>query len=293
MHYLYYPGCSLKATGKPYEESLLAVFRALGIDVDELKDWNCCGATTYMGVDEVQAFALAARNLALAERQASGAAVVAPCNACYLVLNKAQHYVSEYPDIRKRVTRALKVIELEYCGDVNVRHPLDILVNDYGIERIGQEVKQPLAGLNVACYCGCQIVRPYSTFDDQHNPQSMERLLRAAGANVIDWPLKTRCCGAALTGTIPTAGTGLSDLLLKEARRRGANTIATCCPLCQHNLECYQAEGRGESGTLVQTPVVYFTQLLGLALGLKPKSLGLKRMLIALQPPAQATRAVL
>ena len=292
MHYLYYPGCSLKATGRPYEESLLAVMRELGVDVEELADWSCCGATTYMGVDENQAFALAARNLALAERNCSDgcANLMAPCNACYLVLNKAKHYVAEYPQVRERVTGALSSINLKYRGDVAVRHPLDIITNDIGLEAVGKHVKRPLTGLKVACYYGCQIVRPYSTFDNQYNPTSMDELLRALGAEVVEWPLKTRCCGGALTGTVPNTGQRLSYFLLKEARRAGASLVATCCPLCQHNLECYQDEIEHDFAEHGQPAVAYFTQLMGLAMGLRPAELGLQRMLTPVQRVAlQAT----
>lgn len=289
MRYVYYPGCSLKATGKPYEESLLAVFRELGLQVDELADWSCCGATTYMGVDEMQAFALATRNLALAERvDPSGhATLMTPCNACYLVLNKAKQYVADYPEVNERVSGALLAIDLDYRGDVAVRHPLDILLNDVGLETIRKHIKIPLSGLKVACYYGCQIVRPYATFDDQYQPQSMDRLLRAIGAETVDWPLRTRCCGGALIGTNASAGLGLNCLLLEEARRLGAQAIATCCPLCQHNLECYQQEIGNEFGVNAEISVAYFTQLLGVALGLHPDALGMQRMLTPVRQTVQ------
>ena len=175
MRYAYYPGCSLRGTGRSYEESLLAVFRALDVEFDEIEDWNCCGATTYMSVDELTSYALASRNLALAER--SHSEIIAPCAACYLVLNKTQHYIREYPSIKVVVTRALDTIGLEYHDRIKVRHPLDVLLNDVKPETIAAKVKVPLNGLKIAPYYGCQIVRPYSTFDDQRNPTSMERLL--------------------------------------------------------------------------------------------------------------------
>ncbi len=281
MRYFYYPGCSLKSSGKPYEESLLAVFDKLGVKMQELPEWSCCGATTYMGVDEVQAFALAARNLAIAEKSDGNepACLVAPCNACYLVLNKAQHYIAEYKDVRQRVTGALHEIGLNYHGDVKVRHPLDVLINDVGLDVIKKNVKKPLKGMKVACYYGCQVVRPYATFDDQQNPTSMDKILRALGAETIDWPLKTRCCGASLMGTVQAAGLRLSYILLKEARGLGADTVATCCPLCQHNLECYQGDMANEFGEGAESPVAYFTQLMGIALGIQDRALGLQRLM--------------
>jgi heterodisulfide reductase subunit B len=290
MQYFYYPGCSLKATGKAYEESLLAVFGKLGLKLQELPDWNCCGATTYMGVDEVQAFALAARNLALAEKLSDAwpVTLIAPCNACYLVLNKAQRYIAEYKAVKQRVCSALYEIDLTYCGEVQVRHPLDVLINDIGLDAVHKSVSRPLEGMKAACYYGCQIVRPYATFDNQYNPTSMDKILRVLGAKTVEWPLKTRCCGASLTGTVQSAGLHLSYILLKEARRSGADTVSTCCPLCQHNLECYQPEIRKLYGEGAQAPVLYFTQLMGLALGIPGKALGLQRLMIPIHLAAAA-----
>ncbi len=289
MNYLYYPGCSLKATGRAYEESLLAAFEHLGTPLYELTDWSCCGATAYMSIDELKAFALAARNLALAERQDVTAGeetveLVAPCSACYLVLNKAQRYVEEYAEIGRKVSAALQTANLRYEGRVRVRHPLDVLVNDIGLEPISQRVKRPLNGLRVACYYGCQIVRPYATFDDQHNPMTMDRLMQALGAQTIDWPLKARCCGGSLTGTIQEVGLRLSFILLKEAKKRGADVVATACPLCQFNLECYQDRMSRQFEEKIELPVAYFTQLVGLAFGVPERRLGLQRLFIPLQP---------
>jgi heterodisulfide reductase subunit B len=292
MSYLYYPGCSLGSTGKAYDESGRFVFQALGAPLEELEDWNCCGATAYMAVSELQAVAISARNLALAERQRAGKGpvdVVAPCAACYLGLAKAQHYLAESEEVSEVVHNGLKAAGLGYQGRVRVRHPLDVLVNDVGIEKIKSETKRPLKGVRVACYYGCQIVRPYATFDDQFDPRTMDEILRAAGAEIVDWPLKTRCCGASLTGTIQDVGLRLSFVLLKEAKRRDATVIATACPLCQFNLECFQPKMRSWYGEDASIPVAYFTQLLGIALGGDRKALGLGRLMVPLEPALKAT----
>ena len=286
MSYLYYPGCSLKSTGRPYEESMLAVCKALQIPMEEVEDWNCCGATAYIAVDEDKAYALAARNLALAERQkqnngSTPTNLVAPCNACYLVLMKAQHYITENGH---RIREALKQGRLEYHGKVQVRHPLDVFVNDIGLEKIKAQVKEPLSDLRVACYYGCQIVRPYATFDDQYNPTAMDRLMETLGAESIAWPLKTRCCGGSLTGTIEEVGLRLSYFILKEAQKRGANVVATACPLCQLNLECYQDRMNRLFQDDLRMPVVYFTQLIGKAFGISDREIGLHRLFVPLQP---------
>ncbi len=287
MRYAYFPGCSLKGSSKAYEESLLAVFDTLGEGLDELDDWNCCGATAYFAIDEAKAYALAARNLALAEDQAGNDApvdLVAPCAGCYMMLLKAERRLSEQQSIRGRIDGALQAGGLSYRGRARARHPLDVLVNDIGLERIADAVTRPLGGLRVACYYGCLLVRPHATFDDQYSPTSMDRLMRTIGAEPVDWPLKVRCCGGSccggpLVGTIREAGLRLIHDLLKEAKSRGADVLATACPLCQFNLECFQERVTREFGEPVELTVGFFTQLLGLALGLDERRLGIHRML--------------
>jgi heterodisulfide reductase subunit B2 len=283
MSYLYYPGCSLKGTGRAYEESMLPVFRALNAPLEELEDWNCCGATAYMAISELKAFVLSARNLALAEAKKGGADtidLVAPCTACYLGLNKTNKYFKEYERIHRKVSEALKAADLAYKGTVKVRHPLDIIINDIGLEKVSGLIKKPLKGLKVACYYGCQMVRPYADFDDQNNPTSMNKVMTALGAETLEWPLKTRCCGGSLTGTVQETGMRLSYLILKEAMRRGADMVATACPLCQFNLECYQNAMSGTFKDKIDIPVAYFSQLMGIAFGLKDKEIGLKRLFV-------------
>ena len=278
MKFSYFPGCSLKGLGRAYEESLLPVLKHLGVELEELEDWNCCGATAYMAVDEAKACVLAARNLALTEKSGHQQ-LLAPCAACYLVLNKTQHYVHDFPAMKETVDRALAAVDLKLSGTIPVRHPLDMLLNDVGLEAIRQKVARPLSGLKVAPYYGCQLVRPYATFDDQYNPTTMDRLLEALGATVIRYPLKTKCCGGSLTGTVPEAGTRMVYILLNEARKRGADCLATVCPLCQFNLDAYHFELTRQYGPVL-LPTVYFTQLMGLAFGLPEKELGLHRAAI-------------
>lgn len=290
MKYAYFPGCSLKGLGRAYEESLLPVMKHLGVELRELPDWNCCGATAYMAVDEAKACVLAARNLALAE-QSGNQQILAPCAACYLVLNKTKHYIQDYAAMRQTVQHALSQVGLTYSGNTPVRHPLDVLLNDVGIEAIKQKVQRPLKGLKVATYYGCQIVRPYSTFDDQYNPTSMDRLIEALGASVVRYPLKTKCCGGSLTGTLPEAGIRLVYILHNEARKRGADCLATVCPLCQFNLDAYHAQITSQYGSVL-VPAVYFTQLMGLAFGLPERELGLNRAAIPFKwRPSAATVA--
>ncbi|MCX8155483.1 MAG: CoB--CoM heterodisulfide reductase iron-sulfur subunit B family protein [Verrucomicrobiae bacterium] len=282
MKFSYFPGCSLKGTGKAYEESLLPVLQALDIQLEELDDWNCCGATAYMAVDEAKACILASRNLAMAEKMGHQA-LMAPCSACYLVLNKTKKYLKESPAVHKVVQQALTSAGLTYSGNVPVRHPLDVFVNTIGLDAIKKRVKRPLKGLKVAPYYGCQIVRPYATFDSAENPTTMDRLMEALGASVVRFPLKTRCCGASLTGTLPEPGLLCSYIILKEAIKRGADVIATVCPLCQFNLDGYH-DKIAAKWEPVRIPTVYFSQLMGLAFGIPAEQLGLHRCIVPMKP---------
>jgi heterodisulfide reductase subunit B len=172
MKYLYYPGCSLKSSGRSYEESLLAVFKVLGIELQEIDDWNCCGATNYMAMNELKAISITTRNLALAEMQGGSGEIqiVAPCNACYMGLLKTQTYLNQEEALRNQVLANLKAAGLKYEGRVRIRHPLDVLVNDFGLEKLKLAVKKPLKDLKVVSYYGCQAVRPIAAFDDARDP---------------------------------------------------------------------------------------------------------------------------
>ncbi len=283
MSYTYYPGCSLKGIGKVYEESLLAVFEALGHSLDELDDWNCCGATTYMGIDQTQALALAARNLSLAENEKLKD-LVAPCNACYFVLRRVDDYRARYPELMNRVLGVLRDMGLDYQGRVRVRHPLDVLFDDIGVEEIKKHVKRDLKGVRVACYYGCLYSRPYGTPEEWRFPSKMDDMFSALGVEVVDFALRTRCCGGSLTGTVEDVGQRLVYVLLREAKRSKADMLVTMCGLCQFNLEAYQRAAGKHFGEDVRMPVLYFTQLLGMLLGLPEKKLGLHRLFVP--PPA-------
>jgi heterodisulfide reductase subunit B len=158
-----------------------------------------------------------------------------------------------------------------------VRHPLEVLYNDVGIEKIRGMVKRPWRGGRIACYYGCQVVRPFDEVDKPHNPTRMDELMQAAGAPTVDYALKTKCCGGSLTGTMHDVGVRLNYILLKEAARKGAEAIVTICPLCQFNLDAYQNEIRKQSGENLSMPILYFTQVLGWAVGGDPARLGLRR----------------
>jgi heterodisulfide reductase subunit B len=273
----YFPGCSLSGTGRAYDESLRALFRRLEIGLKELEDWNCCGATSYMSIDERAAFVLSGRNLGLA-RQAGEDDLMVPCAACYLALRKTQHYTGQYPEIAGQVRQSVEAAGLPQGNGVRVRHPIEALYTEIGPARIKKAVVRKWEGGKVACYYGCQIVRPFGDVDDPHYPTRMDELLRAAGIPTVDFALKTKCCGGSLTGTTPEVGKRLNYIILKEALRKSAAALATACPLCQYNLDAYQRE-MGGPGERFDIPILYFSQLLGWALGAEPKELGLKRQI--------------
>jgi len=290
MEYLYYPGCSLEAAARQYDESLRAVFAALNIGLKELEDWNCCGATMYMSVSETTSLAISARNLALAG-QDGGRELVAPCSACYTVLLKTHRFLQESPELREKVDRLLGEAGLRYNLNVRVRHPLDVLVNDVGIEAIAAAAQRSLRGVRFAPYYGCQIVRPERGFDDREFPESMDRLFERLGATAVYFPMKTRCCGGMLMTTFPQVCLELVKELLECAVENGAACIVTTCPMCQVNVEAYQKRVNKEFKKTFEIPVLFFTQLLGLALGCSERDLGLQRNLVPLKTPLPAAVA--
>ncbi len=281
MPYSYYPGCALHATSTAYDKSVRAVFSALGEQLEEVDDWNCCGATMYMSYKETVALAISARNLALAEKQ--GNDLVVPCSACFTVLSKTRRFMDEMPQLREDVGKALAVADLHPDYSVEVRHPLEVLINDIGIERIGIECERSLSGISAACYYGCQIVRPErATGDDPELPTALDRLCEAAGANTVDFPTKTRCCGGMLNTTFEQVALDLVEEILTWTTDAGANVVVTVCPLCQFNLEMYQKKLVGRDGLRREIPVLFFTQLVGLALGCSREDLGLDQMVVPL-----------
>lgn len=283
MKYTYYPGCSVSATANIYQESIDAVAPALGLELEELDDWNCCGATAYMSVKELMSFAISARNLALAERLRRD--VVTPCSACYTVLNKTNHYFAEYPDLRAKIGQALEAGGLTYGGSVKVRHLAEVICTDVGCEELSKKITKKLAGLKVASYYGCQIVRPEKGFDDPDEPTKLDDLARAVGAEPVDYRMKTACCGASLMGTREDLALRLCKNLLLDAERKGAHCLVTTCPLCQMNLDIYQGKVNHLFKTKFDLPIIYFTQLIGLAMGMEPGKLGLDRLAVKLTKP--------
>lgn len=283
--YLFYPGCSMESSAKAYMESLNTILEPLELTFEEIDDWNCCGATEYLGINLIPAYSLIARNLALAAKQKNNAngsgstrTVVAPCSACYLNLAKADYYMQERPSLGAKVNEALRAGGLQYTpGTLDVRHLIDVLVYDVGVETIRSKVVRPLTGLRVAPYMGCMLPRPdyKHRWSDHEHPTELDDLLRALGADVIDYPLTTECCGGHMTQIGPETAFELIRRLIADADDRGAQMMATVCPMCQMNIDAYQNEMNHYFHTDYHMPILFFTQLMGLAFGRDPKELGI------------------
>lgn len=268
--YLYYPGCSLKATAHAYGQSAVRVVEMLGLTFEEVKDWNCCGATEYMSISSIPAYSLIARNLALAAQQGQ-ADLVSPCSACYLNLRKTNDNMSKHAGLNDRVNRALAAGGLSYEPDsLRIRHLLDMIVEDVGYEAIAAQVRQPLKGLRVAPYYGCLLVRPARNGYNPEYPTHLDRLMQTLGATVVDFPLKTHCCGGHMTQISEETAFELIRRLLDNALDYQADAIVTICPMCQLNLDAYQPQVNAMFGTDFHIPILFFTQVMGLAFGLLP-----------------------
>jgi len=278
--YAYFPGCSLETMAESYNVSAVETARALGVELKELEDWNCCGATAYFHIDEILAHALCARNLAMAERE--NLDLVAPCSGCYKNLYFTNAHLKKDAELAEHINFALEADNLHFSGAIGVRHLIEVFVKDVGVGEIKKRVCNPLKGLPVAPYYGCQLLRPQKDNDQEQieRPQFFEGLLSALGAEPVTYPYKLRCCGGSLIITNRKAALAMVHSLLQSAVEEHAQVIATICPLCQINLECYQKQVNREFGTRFSLPVMYFTQLLGLALGIPAKRLGIGTELV-------------
>jgi heterodisulfide reductase subunit B2 len=287
VKYAYYPGCSLEAGSAAYDMSVRAVLNQLEVQLDELDDWNCCGATEYFSQNELVATSVIARNLALVDGDHDQ--LVAPCAACFLNLKKTDKLMSDHPAMKRKVNEALAAGGLRYHpGRVRVRHLLDVLYTDIGPEAIKAKVVQPLTGLRVAPYYGCQIVRPLNGFDNPEYPMKMDEMFGWLGAEVVDYPVKAHCCGGHMTQISEPEAFELIRRLLQSADDYRADLILCMCPMCQLNMDAYQARVNSHFSTDFKLPIVFFTQLLGVALGIDLKKLGFGKELVAAEPVIRA-----
>jgi heterodisulfide reductase subunit B len=281
----YYPGCALEGTGHAYNRSTRAVGKALGLELDEVKNWNCCGAMEVKNVDpKVQTY-LSSRVMSIAANEMGAKTVMAPCNGCYHNLKKAEHDLAHDAASRDVVDRlSQKAGHATYrAGQLETIHALDWIKHGLGEDGLKARVKNSLNGLKVANYYGCMYTRPRHIFPEKDRgpgsestsqPHFMDDLLAAAGAETVDFPLKTACCGGAHTLSDSDTSTKLVLNILRAAEAAGADVIATECPTCHSGLEMHQVRAEKVLGQKTTVRMLYFTQLLGLALGLSPRRLG-------------------
>ncbi|MEJ2631129.1 MAG: CoB--CoM heterodisulfide reductase iron-sulfur subunit B family protein [Acidihalobacter sp.] len=280
----YYPGCALEGSGGPYDKSTRVLVKALGLEMENIRDYNCCGAMEVKNIHPMLQTYLSSRVMALASQEMGIDTVMAPCNGCYHNLKKAEYETATSEKALQTVQDlAQKADDPVYEGDVRTLHLLEWLMEELGTEGIKQKMRKSLNGIKVANYYGCMYVRPRQIFPEKdqgpdsessYKPHFMDDLLGAAGAVNIDFPLKTACCGGAHTLSDSDTSTQLVLNIIQAAEDAGAEVIATECPTCHSGLEMHQVRAETEFGIKSNVKVIYFTQLLGLALGLSPRKLG-------------------
>jgi len=277
MKYGYYPGCSLLSSAVEYDQSARAVLGALDVELAPIDDWVCCGATPAHATSHRLSRALPAISIAAAAKEKLD--VLTCCSACYSRLKQANHELKEDASLLKEVN---EIIEEDYKGDSRVLHITETFAGEVGLDAIRERVVRPLEGLKVACYYGCLLARfpKELRIDKIEYPTMLDDLMEAVGAESVDWPYKTECCGAALTLARQDMVVRMSGEILQIAKECGADVIAVVCPLCQANLDMYQSDAEGELSEQIGLPVLYFTQLMGLAMGLAPEALCLDKAIV-------------
>ncbi len=272
----YYPGCSLHSTGLEYDMSTRKVCEVLGVELVEIKDWVCCGSSPAHQSDELMSIALPAKNMAIAGKDPDIKEICAPCASCYSRLKAAQLRLTD----DKMRAKIEEIMEEKYPDDLEVLHMLDLVVN-IGTDAIEQKVVKPLNGLKVACYYGCLMTRPPKVTGKGNfeNPLEMEEVMTALGAEPIDWNMKTFCCGASFALTETDVVLELTKKVLDDALIAGAEVIAVGCPLCHANLDGRQEQINEKFATNFNVPIFYFTELMGLAMGVEAKDLGVLKHL--------------
>ena len=269
----FYPGCSLTGSSREYNESLLAIAKAAGIELVEITDWNCCGATAAHNLNHELSVSLPARNLALAELDGMEELVV-PCAACYNRLVMTQHELDEKAELKALISEKLQMPLKNEIKIINVIQFLEKHI----LPRLDELVKIPLTH-DVACYYGCLLVRPQKVMKAERfeDPMSMDVIMQKLGANAIDWPFKTECCGAGFSVSKTEIVGELSGKIVRSAVDRGAKAIIVACPMCHSNLDMRRPAIESYLKRKVDIPVIYITQAIALAMGLTPKQAGIQR----------------
>lgn len=279
--YAYYPGCSLRGTGAEFADSLEAAWKHLGLTLEELPDWNCCGATSGHAINPVATLALGVRNLAQAAEL--GKPVVVPCAACYHNLRAARLAVAEGDP---ELDMSALAVDTKRLAAVEIVHPLEVLTSKEALALIRSKVTLPLAGFKIASYYGCLLSRPPAAvkFDDTENPTKMDTLVAALCAEPVDWSWKVDCCGGSMALSATPVAVDLTSKILTGAEEAGANAIAVACPLCHANLDMRQFEASRLLRKKVEVPVFYFTELMGIAFDLPKAEKWLKKHITTVFP---------
>ncbi|MBN2494853.1 MAG: CoB--CoM heterodisulfide reductase iron-sulfur subunit B family protein [Deltaproteobacteria bacterium] len=268
MSLLYFPGCTLKNKARNFDASTLEVFSALGVELAELERWNCCGTVFSMADDDLMLQLAPLRNLLRAEQQGGGELLV-PCSMCYNTLRRAQRFAAADPERLGRIRDFMYDEPSAYRGDVEVRHPLAYLRDRVGLERVKQAVERPLGGLRLGAYYGCLLLRPSElAVDDPARPRVMEDLIAALGAEPVEFGQRAECCGAYQTLSWRAVTLRRTYEILGSACAAGARALLTSCPLCAYNLDQMQREAVKSYPDLCAMPVLYFTELMVIAMGL-------------------------
>jgi heterodisulfide reductase subunit B2 len=281
MTYSYYPGCSLHSSAKEFDISTRVVMQELGIELEELEDWSCCGGSIAAGVSHEVGMALAARNVVLAQQK--NCDLLASCSGCYNKSAKAAKALENETE-RNKITPILSQMGMSVSdSNIKVRNVVDVLVNDVDIS---SRIKKPLRGLKVACYYGCLLTRPQELtgWDSPMFPMSMDKLSQICGAEVVDFRSKTKCCGGPILVPQEKVAFELTKRLLDEAKSLGADCMVLACPLCANNLELRQPDIEKAYNVSYKLPILYITEIIGLALGIKPGKLGINKHVVSPKP---------
>lgn len=283
----FYPGCSMKGGAREYQESVVALARVFDIELVEIPDWNCCGATAAHNMNKELALSLPARILAMAEKEGM-TDIVVPCAACYSRLTVTQHQLGEDKTLCSKIAAN---IGMEYNGSTKILNIIQF-IQKYIADRLEEKVVRPF-NYNTACYYGCLLVRPHDIlkFDRTEDPQMMDELVRKAGGNAIEWAFKTECCGAGMSVSRTDTVARLSGNIMKDASDRQAEVIVVACPMCHSNLDMRRPEINKFLKEEITIPVLYISQVLGLAVGIDPKELGLQRHMTAVNLPEKPAAA--
>ena len=276
-----YPGCSLKGTSREYRESVLALAEEFNIELQEIPDWNCCGATAAHNLSKDLSLALPARILALAEKEGLQEIMV-PCAACYSRLSVVQHELMESEELRNKIC---SIIDMEYKGSCRIINVVQF-IEKYIISNIEYKLYRPF-NYKVACYYGCLLVRPHHIlkFDRTEDPRTMDDIMTRIGAHPVEWPNKAECCGAGMSVSNTPVVAKLSGNIIGDAYGRGAEAMIVACPMCHSNLDMRRPEIEDFLKQKVSIPVLYITQAIGIAMGISEKRLGLQRHFVPVDLP--------